>query len=107
MSSDWGRIDDDGTVYLRTADGERVIGSWHAGSREDGIEFYVRRYADLEAEVALLEGRAGSDASDPHAVGEAARKLREVIPSAAAMGDLDALVARLDKVLAVLDERRA
>ena len=56
MSSEWGRIDDDGTVYLRTADGERVIGSWHAGTPEDGIEFYVRRYADLEADVALLEG---------------------------------------------------
>jgi hypothetical protein len=107
MSSEWGRIDDDGTVYLRTADGERVIGSWHAGALEDGIEFYVRRYIELDAEVGLLEGRAKSDSSDPSAVGDAARKLREVVPSAAAMGDLDALVARLDGVLAVIDERLA
>jgi hypothetical protein len=26
-SSDWGRIDEDGTVFVRTADGERAIGS--------------------------------------------------------------------------------
>jgi hypothetical protein len=107
MTSEWGRIDDDGTVYLRTADGERVIGSWHAGSREDGIAFYVLRYTDLEAEVGLLEGRAASDASDASAVGDAARKLREVVPSAAAMGDLDALTARLDGVLAAIEERYA
>jgi len=107
MSSEWGRIDDDGTVYLRTADGERVIGSWHAGSPDDGIEFYVRRYMDLAAEVTLLEGRAKSDASDPSAVGDAARKLREVVPSAAAMGDLDSLLTRLDGVQTVIDGRLA
>lgn len=107
MSSEWGRIDDDGTVFLRTADGERVIGSWHAGTPEDGIEFYVRRYTDLESEVALLEGRVASAASDPSAVGGATRKLREVVPSAAAMGDLDALSNRLDSVLAAVDQRLA
>lgn len=107
MSSEWGRIDDDGTVYLRTADGERVIGSWHAGTPDDGIEFYARRYTELVAEVALLEGRVKSPASDPSAVGTAARKLREVVPSAAALGDLDALVARLDAVMAAVAERQA
>jgi hypothetical protein len=107
MSSEWGRIDDDGTVYLRTADGERVIGSWHAGSAEDGVEFYARRYADLAADVGLVEGRARSDASDPTAVIDAARKLREVVPSAAAMGDLDALMTRLDAVIAVIEEKSA
>jgi hypothetical protein len=107
MSTEWGRIDDDGTVYLRTAEGERVIGSWHAGSQDDGVEFYVRRFTELEAEVALLEGRVGSEASDPSAVGEAARKLQEVIPSAAAMGDLDSLMTRLTGVLAKVDERHA
>jgi Domain of Unknown Function (DUF349) len=107
MNTEWGRIDDDGTVYVRTADGERVIGSWHAGTPEDGIEFYSRRYTELAAEVTLLEGRAKSDASDPSAVGEAARKLQEVIPSAAALGDLDSLMTRLTGVLATIDERLA
>jgi Domain of Unknown Function (DUF349) len=107
MSNEWGRIDDDGTVYLRTADGERVIGSWHAGTPEDGIEFYVRRYTELAADVTLLEGRAKSEASDPAAVADAARKLREVVPSVAAMGDLDTLMTRLDGVLTAIDGRLA
>jgi hypothetical protein len=107
MSSDWGHIDADGTVHLRTADGDRVIGSWHAGSAEDGLEFYSRRYTELAAEVTLLEGRVKSSASDPNAVATAARKLREVIPSAAAIGDLDALMTRLDGVLAAVAERQS
>ncbi len=40
MGSEWGRIDDDGTVYVRTADGERAIGSWQAGDSEAGLAFY-------------------------------------------------------------------
>ena len=39
----WGRVDADGTVYVRTADGERVIGSWQAGSPEEAIAFFARK----------------------------------------------------------------
>jgi hypothetical protein len=107
MSSEWGRIDGDGTVYLRTRDGERVIGSWQAGTAEEGLAFYRLRYDDLAADVALLEGRIGSPASDPAAVAAAARKLKDALPDAAALGDLDALATRLDGVLAKVDERMA
>ena len=53
----WGRVDPDGTVYVRTADGERVIGSWQAGSPEEALAFYQRKYEALETEVVLLEQR--------------------------------------------------
>jgi hypothetical protein len=107
MSSEWGRIDGDGTVYVRTGDGERVIGSWQAGTPEEGLAFYRLRFDDLAADVALLEGRIGSPASDPTAVAAAARKLKETVPEAAALGDLEALCTRLDGVLAKVDERMA
>jgi Domain of Unknown Function (DUF349) len=107
MSSEWGRIDGDGTVYVRTSEGERVIGSWQAGTPEEGLAFYRLRYDDLAADVALLEGRIGSPASDPTAVAAAARKLKTTVPEAAALGDLDALSTRLDGVLAKVDERMA
>ncbi|MGH7736140.1 MAG: DUF349 domain-containing protein, partial [Gemmatimonadales bacterium] len=44
-------------VYVRTADGERVIGSWQAGSPEEAIAFFQRKYEALETEVVLLEQR--------------------------------------------------
>jgi hypothetical protein len=107
MSSEWGRIDTDGSVYVRTADGERLIGSWQAGSPEEGIAFYTKRYDDLAADVALLEGRASSPAADPSAVRDAATKLAATLPDAAALGDLAGLTTRLDGVFAKTDERLA
>ena len=53
----WGRVAEDGTVYVRTADGERVVGIWQAGSPDEALEFYTRRYDSLATEVNLLERR--------------------------------------------------
>jgi hypothetical protein len=105
MASDWGRIDDDGTVYVRTVDGERAIGSWQAGDREAGLAFYERRYDDLATEVQLLEQRLQSGAGDPASTRTHANALKEQLPNAAAIGDLAALAARLDAVLAAAEEK--
>src|SRR4051812_43421577 len=90
-SEAWGRIADDGTVFVRTADGERAIGSWQAGTAEEGLAYYRRRYDDLAAEVSVLKGRIGAPTADPRAVAAAAQKLKEALPPAPVMGALDAL----------------
>ena len=105
MGSDWGRIDDDGTVYVRTVDGERAIGSWQAGEPADGLAFYTRRYDDLATEVALLEQRLTSGAGDPGSTRTHALALKDQLATAAAIGDLAALDARLDAVLAAAEEK--
>jgi hypothetical protein len=105
MASDWGRIDDDGTVYVRTADGERAIGSWQAGDREAGLAFYQRRFEDLETEVQLLEKRLESGAGDPSHTRTHAAALKEQLATAAAIGDLASVDRRLDALLAAADEK--
>jgi hypothetical protein len=100
MSSEWGRIDADGNVFVKTADGEREIGSWQAGDVEAGLAFYERRYDDLATEVTLLEKRLESGAGDPGSTRTHAVALKEQLPSVAAIGDLPALGARLDALLA-------
>ncbi len=58
MSSDpWGRVDETGTVYVRTADGEQVVGSWQAGSPEEALAYFERKYEGLVVEIGLLERR--------------------------------------------------
>src|SRR5690606_8984965 len=66
--NDWtsyGRIDADGTVYVKTADGERVVGSWQAGTPEEGLAHFARRFADLVTEVDLIESRLAGGVADP------------------------------------------
>ena len=107
MSSDWGRIDADGTVYVRTADGERVIGSWQAGDAEAGLAYYIRRYEDLATEVTLLEQRFTSGAGDAATTRTNAAALRTQIPDAAVIGDLNSLCFRLDTLLGGVEQRAA
>jgi hypothetical protein len=102
----WGRVDPDGTVYVRTADGERVIGSWQAGSPEEALAFFRRKYESLETEVALLEQRlAATDLSPAHAQASVER-LRQTVVDAHALGDLDGLCQRLDKLVGVVGQKR-
>jgi hypothetical protein len=105
MSSEWGRIDADGTVYVRTADGERAVGSWQAGDPEAGLAYYMRHYDDLATEVTLLEQRLASGAADPASTRTHATELKDQLPAAAAVGDLAALDTRLAALIAAAEEK--
>jgi FtsZ-binding cell division protein ZapB len=104
-ASEWGRIDADGTVYVRTAEGERAIGSWQAGDAEAGLAYYTRKYDDLATEVALLQRRLESGAGDPAATKTSAVELRDSLPAAAVIGDLQTLDARLEQIITAADEK--
>jgi hypothetical protein len=97
--SEWGRIDDEGTVYVRTADGERAVGSWQAGTPEEGLAHFGRRFEVLSTEVALLEQRLRTGVGDPQQVASAATRLKSTLPTAPAVGDLAALERRVDVLL--------
>ena len=107
MSSDpWGRVDETGTVYVRTADGEREVGSWQAGSPDEALAYYKRKYDGLAVEIGLLERRVRTtDLSSKDAMA-AIEHLRATVTEAHAVGDLEALGKRLDTLVAQVDERR-
>lgn len=102
----WGRVDPDGTVYVRTAEGERVIGSWQAGSPEEALAFYRRKYESLETEVTLLEQRLSSTDLSPAQAQSSVERLRKTVTEANAIGDLDGLCGRLDKLTGVVGHKR-
>jgi hypothetical protein len=99
-SNEWGRVDAEGTVWVRAASGERAVGSWHAGTPEEGLAHYTLRYEDLATEVQLLETRLQSGAGDPKSTLAHTTALRESLPTAAVVGDLDTLDRRLDALTA-------
>ncbi|MBQ0900855.1 DUF349 domain-containing protein [Micromonospora sp. U21] len=106
--SDWtafGRVDADGTVYVKTAEGERVVGSWQAGAPEEGLAHFARRFADLVTEVDLTEARLNSGAADAAHSLSTIRRIRASLPEAHVVGDIDALAARLDKLATLAEEK--
>ncbi|MFI9453858.1 DUF349 domain-containing protein [Amycolatopsis sp. NPDC052450] len=98
--SAWGRVDDEGTVYVNTPDGERAVGVWQAGSPDEGLLHYARRFDDLRTEVELLETRLESGAGDPKHALATATQLRDGLAEAAVVGDIAALGGRIEQVIA-------
>ncbi|MEU6202212.1 DUF349 domain-containing protein [Micromonospora musae] len=106
--SDWtafGRVDADGTVYVKTTEGERVVGSWQAGAPEEGLAHFARRFADLVTEVDLTEARLNSGAADAGHSLSTIRRIRASLAEAHVVGDIDALAARLDRLATVAEEK--
>jgi hypothetical protein len=101
----FGRIDADGTVYVKTAAGERQVGSWQAGTPEEGLLHFARRFADLVVEVDLLQTRLASGAADPQHTRTSLRRLRESLDTVHAVGDFDTLSTRIDQLIAVAEQR--
>jgi len=106
QDSPWGRVAEDGTVFVRTADGERSVGSYPEGSPEEALAFFTQRYDALAFEVDLLEQRIKSGALAPDEAVGSVKTVRAQVVEAHAVGDLDTLVQRLDGLGPVIEEQR-
>ncbi|MET9894843.1 DUF349 domain-containing protein [Streptomyces sp. NPDC006465] len=107
MSSDpWGRVDETGTVYVRTADGEQVVGSWQAGTPDEALAYFERKYEGLVVEIGLLEKRVKTTDLSAKDAQTAIDHIREQVDAHHAVGDLAALKVRLDKLVETVDARR-
>lgn len=91
-------MEDDGTVWLISSAGERIIGSWQAGDREAAFAHFGRRFDDLATEVTLMEERLASGSGDARKIKAHAAELAETLPTAAVLGDIDALAGRLTTI---------
>jgi Domain of Unknown Function (DUF349) len=105
-SDPWGRVAEDGTVYVRTADGEREIGSWQAGSPDEALAFFKRKFDSLETEISLLEQRMSSTDLSAGQAKATITRLTTACSGAHAIGDLDGLISRLEALSGSLEHRR-
>ncbi|MEW6861542.1 DUF349 domain-containing protein [Trueperella pyogenes] len=103
----WGRVDDDGNVWLRSSDGERIVGQYaiDGSDKHDALGLYVRRYLDLENEISLLEARVYH--ISPEEISTALNSLTEQLKEPAVVGDVAALRNRVEQLRGTAEERRA
>ena len=106
QASDWGRVTEDGTVFVRTVDGERSVGQYPEGTPEEALKFFTDRYDALAFEVQLLEQRIGAGKLSPEEAATTVKALREQVVGANAVGDLNGLAARLDATGPVIASQR-
>jgi hypothetical protein len=106
VTDPWGRVTEDGSVYVRTDDGERLVGQWPDGDPAEALAFFKKRYDDLAFEVELLEQRVRGGALSPDEADSSVTTVRTAVQDAQAVGDLAALLARLDALTGTIAERR-
>ena len=82
------RIGEDGTVYVKDGDEERVIGGFPEGIPASPYALYERRFADLEATIKLFEDRLAS--LSPRDIDQTLATLREQVASPNVVGDIPA-----------------
>ena len=90
----WGRVDDDGTVYVRYQDTERVVGEYPDATAEEALAYFARKYADLEGQVKIAEQRVqrGASAND---VARTVEHLTTLVGEARVVGDVKSLEDRV------------
>ena len=102
----FGRVDDDGTVYVRIGDEERVVGQYPEGTAEEALAFYTKRFEGIAFEVHLLEQRVRSEAMTPDEATTSIARIAEQLVEPNAVGDITGLTARLNSLKPVIGLQR-
>jgi hypothetical protein len=105
--SKFGRVDQDGTVYVLTPSGEKPVGSYPGKSPEEALAYFVRKFEAVASEVALLAARIKSGAMVPSDAAEAVVKLRETVANLNGVGDLATLAASVEQIPNLIEDHRA
>ena len=100
----FGRVGEDGTVYVITPTGDRAVGSYPGKSPEEALAYFVKKFEMAASEVALLAARIRSGAMVPSDAHEAVNKLRTQISDLNGVGDLANLAASLEKIPSLITE---
>jgi hypothetical protein len=104
--SAFGRVGEDGTVYVRTSSGEKAVGSYPGKTPEEALNYFVRKFEHLASEVALLAARIKSGAMVPSDAYAAVKKLRQQVKELNGVGDLDSLAASVEQIEPLIEGHR-
>jgi hypothetical protein len=105
-SAAFGRVDENGTVFVRTKDGEQEVGSYPGASDAEALTYFARKYDELFASAVLLEQRLSQPEVPSKDVAEGLKTLAAQVKDATVVGDLDALATKLDEIQSGLAAKR-
>jgi hypothetical protein len=104
--SRFGYVADDGTVFVKTPQGDKAVGSYPGKSAEEALSYFVRKFEALASEVALTAARITSGAMVPQDAYEAVKKLRAQVAELNGVGDLAALAASVEQIEPLIEGHR-
>lgn len=103
----YGRVDEDGVVYVKTGETERAVGSYPGASPQGALAYFGRKYDEIAAAAELLHQRVTQTDISAKDAEESFAKLSEQAHEANAVGDLVALETRVAEIGVAVKARKA
>lgn len=103
----YGRVAEDGTVYVVTDSGERPVGSYPGKTAEEALAYFVRKFEMFASEIALLGARVKSGAIVPDEAHGAVTKMRVQLENFNGVGNLLALRVSLEQIPAMIEANKS
>lgn len=98
----FGRVDADNNVYVLDGETERRVGQYPDATPEVALAYYERKFADLEAQVRILEQRVANKV-DTHGLKKTIAKLIADLVEPSAVGDISELRRRANNLIPKVD----
>ena len=106
-SARFGRVAEDGTVFVRSGTEEVPVGSYPGASPDEALQYFARKYDELHGMAELLQQRlSGPGELTAKDAAEQLAHLQSQADEPTFVGDLDALRGRLDAISALIETRR-
>ena len=96
-AASFGRVDEENNVYVTDGGAERKVGQYPNVTAQEALAFYERKFADLAAQVRLLEQRVAAKA-DAAALKKSFQHLTTELVEPMVVGDIADLRSRLAKL---------
>jgi hypothetical protein len=106
-SARFGRVDEEGHVFVTVGDEEREVGSYPGATPEEALQYFARKYDELAASADLLEARLANPDVSAKEVSDGLATLKEHVGTTGVVGDIPALLATVERVEAGLAAKRA
>ncbi len=106
QAASWGRVSEDGTVFLKAPEGEVEVGQYAAGTPQEGLAFYARKYDDLVVEIDVIQTRIKDGKTSADATTQVVKKVRDALAGRSFVGDITSLEARCSEVDLLIEEKK-
>jgi hypothetical protein len=107
-STDFGRVENDGTVLVKMPDGsEKQVGQWAAGDPNDGLAFYIRKYHEIENELSLALQRLKEGKGNVDAVFKLIERVKTSLETPNFVGDISILSTKIEELQVLAAVKKA
>ncbi|BDR54782.1 DNA repair ATPase [Bombiscardovia apis] len=104
----FGRVDEQGSVYVRDGEQEREVGQFpDAANTGEALNLYARRYLDLKEKLNLFATRLKAANIKAREIDESLQSLGEETKEPAVVGDISALRAQLEELKSEGEAKKA